>query len=390
MEAEFKCSLEEYRPKYSFKVMRTGLTTEEVGRIFQLAPTPPKTEKLNDHLINAVTEKDYKHFFFFLHYYERRLNRAIKRFRTLGSDLRYDPEHFLDLKLACVEMMYEKLPQYDPGKGATFPTYVHHDLRNAMLEICQRDESWTMDSLDQYKGIRSAAFISNNFPNAREEFAQRNKCSLKTADRFIREARTLHARQQLHYEKDNGEETEIRWPGRSWDFVKIITDAEMHMAVRQAFEKLSAQDRYFLEKRNGVCMTCGHVKKKKECLTFDKLGARYNIITEDGAEKAYRKAVERLAIQMTEDGAIRTVKIKLKSTTKSKKKIASAVYEYQADCDGDWGEIYFDFEKGSHYIHRLADWDTTKSNLYSKRVIAFISQQDSENLPKEKLIAFEK
>ena len=30
-----------------------------------------------------------------------------------------------------------------------------------------------------------------------------------------------------------------------------------------------------------------------------------------------------------------------------KKKIAAAVYEYRADCDGEWGEIQFDFENGT-------------------------------------------
>ena len=152
MDSEFVCNLEGYRPQYSFKVLRCGLTTEEAERIFQLTPAPPRVEKLNDHIIHAVAEKDMKHFFFFLHRYEKRLNRAIRKFRILGSDFRYDPEHFLDLKLACVETMMEKLPDYDPGRGAKFLTYVHHDLRNAMIEICRRDESWSFEKLWQYKG----------------------------------------------------------------------------------------------------------------------------------------------------------------------------------------------------------------------------------------------
>ena len=390
MESEFVCNLEGYLPKYNFKALRIGLTTEEVEHIFQLTPEPPKVEKLNDHIVNAVTEKDFKHFFFFLHGYEKRLNRAITRFRTLGGDYRYDPGRFLDLKLACVEMMYEKLPQYDPGKEAKFTTFVHHDMRNAMLEICRRDESWSFKKLNHYKGIRSAAYISNNFPNARDEFAQRHKCSLETADKYIREARTLHQRQSLFYENDKGEESEVRWPSRYWDFAKIITDADLQMALRAAFEKLSAQDRYFLEKRHGICMTCGYVKKRKQCLTYDKLGAKYNITTEEGARLAYEKAVDNLAIRMMEDGAIRIARIKRKSATKRKKKITAAVYEYQADCDGAWGKIYFDFEKGQHKILQLADWDTTKSKIYAKRVIDFVLKQDNENLPKEKLIAFEK
>ena len=46
-------------------------------------------------------------------------------------------------------------------------------------------------------------------------------------------------------------------------------------------------------------------------------------------------------------------------------KIAAAVYLYQADNDGEWGEIRFDFENGTAEIVRLADWDTVKSNIFA-------------------------
>lgn len=386
MDAEFVCNMEGYLPKYT---MERNMTMQDVRRIFQLTPEPPNVEALNEHIINAVKEKDWKHFLFFLHGYEKYLNRRVKRFRTDSCDFRYNPEHFLDLKLAIVEIMVEKLPEYDIGSEAKFTTYVFRHMRDAMLEICNRDESWTVKKLNYYKVLRRAAFISNNYPNAREEFAKLHNCSLEKADQYIREARSLHSRQELAYENDYGEESEIRWPVRHRDFVQILTDAQLRMAAREAFEKLSPRDRYFLEKRNGICMNCGYVKKKKECLTFDQLGAVYNITTADGAEQAYRKAVENLAIQMMKDGSLHTITIKLKHKTKSKKKIAAAVYEYQVDCNGDWGEIYFDFETGCHYIHRLADWDTTKTKPYAKRVIDFVLKQDSENLPQEKLIAVE-
>ena len=48
-----------------------------------------------------------------------------------------------------------------------------------------------------------------------------------------------------------------------------------------------------------------------------------------------------------------------------KKKNAAAIYRYQADCDGAWGEIHFDFEKKQIRIKRLAEWDTTKSHIYA-------------------------
>jgi len=52
--------------------------------------------------------------------------------------------------------------------------------------------------------------------------------------------------------------------------------------------------------------------------------------------------------------------------------IAAAVYEYQADCDGEWGEISFDFEQGTAEIVRLAEWDTVRSNVFAKRVTAHV------------------
>ena len=79
------------------------------------------------------------------------------------------------------------------------------------------------------------------------------------------------------------------------------------------------------------------------------------------AERAYRRAVDKLTELLVAEGAFHAVRLKQKSETKRKKKIAAAVYEYQADCDGEWGEISFDFENGTAEIVQLADWDTMKT-----------------------------
>ena len=39
-------------------------------------------------------------------------------------------------------------------------------------------------------------------------------------------------------------------------------------------------------------------------------------------------------------------------------KIAAAVYLYQVDSGGEWGEIRFDFATGTAEIVWLAEWDT--------------------------------
>ena len=108
-----------------------------------------------------------------------------------------------------------------------------------------------------------------------------------------------------------------------------------------------------------------------------------------GAERAYRRAVDKLTELLVAEGAIHAVRLKQKSKTKRKKKIATAIYEYQADCDGEWGQISFDFENGTSEIVRLADWDTMKTNRFANKAIAYLLNCENEKLPKETIVAFE-
>ena len=100
--------------------------------------------------------------------------------------------------------------------------------------------------------------------------------------------------------------------------------------------------------------------------------------------------VEKLTELLVAEGAIHAVRLKQKSKTKRKKKIAAAIYEYRADCDGEWGEISLDFEKGTAEIIRLADWDTTITNRFANRAIAYLLNCENEKLPKETIVAFER
>ena len=94
-------------------------------------------------------------------------------------------------------------------------------------------------------------------------------------------------------------------------------------------------------------MTCGRVGFWKDRPTFEELAVMFEGSTASGAERAYRRAVDKLTELLVAEGAIHAVRLKQKSKTKRKKKIAAAIYEYQADCDSEWGEIVFDFESGT-------------------------------------------
>ena len=78
----------------------------------------------------------------------------------------------------------------------------------------------------------------------------------------------------------------------------------------------------------------------------------------------------------------------VRSMKRTKKKIAAAVYEYQADCDGEWDEIQFDFVSGTAEIVRMAEWDTMVSKVFAEQAIKYIRACDIEHPPQKLLFAF--
>ena len=72
-----------------------------------------------------------------------------------------------------------------------------------------------------------------------------------------------------------------------------------------------------------------------------------------------------------------------------RQKKAAATYLYQADCDGEWGEIQFDFEEKTAKIIQLADWDLMISQPFAKYAISYLLNCQREKLPKETVISFD-
>ena len=190
---------------------------------------------------------------------------------------------------------------------------------------------------------------------------------------------------------ENSEETgENVTRDESWNYNEILWDGIRADAVQKAFDKLDFREQTLLEKRNAICMTCGRVSSWKDRPTFEELAVMFEGTTAGGAERAYRRAVEHLTELLVEDGVLRCVRLKQESKKTRKKKNAAAVYSYQADNDGERGEIHFDFEHGTAEIVRLADWDTVRTSIYAKMVIRYVMKCKNENLPKEILLGFER
>ena len=84
-----------------------------------------------------------------------------------------------------------------------------------------------------------------------------------------------------------------------------------------------------------------------------------------------------------------TVSLRQTECRKTGEAITAAVYMYQADNDGEWGEIRFDFATGTAEIVRLAEWDTIKSNVFARTAIRYIQSLPEVRLLKEAVVMFD-
>ena len=374
-----------------------NLTMREVQNIFQLDPEPPQME-LNDYICKAVRKRDLSYFSFFLHHFEKRLNGVIYRFLTRSGYDRYDPARFLDYKLEVLQMLLYCLPRFDPEQETEFLKYAKHYIRDGLLFCRMMGEAGSFASLAEYRRVRQIGAIYNNSGKSRaevvSEFAAQSgyKDESGSADELLtiaRRNRSIVSLYRTEQDEDSEETGEDVTRDDSWNYAGILWNGIQAKAITAAFEQLSYKEQWYLEKRNAVCMTCGRVSPLSTQSTFEDLAVDFEGTTASGAERFYRRTLDKLRLKLLESGLVHTVTLKQTECRKKNKKIAAAVYLYQADNDGEWGELRFDFENGTAEIVKLADWDTVKSNVFARTAIRFVQSLLEARLLKSVVMPFE-
>jgi hypothetical protein len=398
-----------------------SLTKWQAEHIFQLTPIPPGMEdplqdmehtkridkekkkelqKQNEavadaYLTKAVQEKNLLYLSFFLHGYEHRLNGKVYSFiRRNGLDP-YDPVLFLDMKLALQELILKKLPTYDPSRDAKFLTYIHQFIYDTFIIFRMQQESWKIKSLDTYKTTRrvAATYNANSQDKAKtiEIFCSETGYTPETAEEYLAEAIGIRARQtEVIIDRDENDTAIVEdiIPDGRGSLPHMIHSNRLGRAIRHSFEKLPWLDQTILKARNAICDDCGGVMPWEEQYSYREISLLNGTTTDKAGELAYHAAVDRLTAQLIEDEVIRIVDLKLEKVVRRKKKNAAATYLYQADCDGEWGEFYIDYENKYIKIQRLAEWDTTKSHIYAWKAIGFVISRRNSELHKKKRIIF--
>lgn len=316
---------------------------------------------------------------FFLHHYEKMLNGRIYSFWRSDGNERYDPERFLDYKMTCVVAVIERFSDYDPSTGADFTTYLYPFITDALLSCRMLEESWSVDSLDQYKKIRGIAWkyrtSGENTKKTISEYAAEKNCKQETAAEYLNAAKGIRSRQSFYVsrqDEDSEETGEDVSRDDYWDYAEILWNGIKAEAIQKAFDALDYREQTLLEKRNAICMRCGRVSPMSNRSSFEELATLFEGSGTSGAERAYRKALDKLTTILVEEGILHAVRLKRKNITRKKKEIATAIYLYQVDYDGEWGEIYFDFVNRTTEIRKLAEWDRMISKVFSKKAICYI------------------
>ena len=224
-----------------------------------------------------------------------------------------------------------------------------------------------------------------------EVFCSETGYTPETAEEYLAEAIGIRARQtEVIIDPDENDTAIVEdiIPDGMGSLPHMIHSNRFGKAIRQSFEKLPWLDQTILKARNAICDDCGGVMPWEERYSYREISLLNGTTTDKAGELAYHAAVDRLAAQLIEDEVIRIVDMKLKKVVRRKKKNAAATYLYQADCDGEWGEIYIDFENKYIKIERLAEWDTTISHIYAWKAIGFLVSRENHILPKKKRILF--
>ena len=311
---EYKCDMKGYASKYGFYTSE-NLSRMEAERTLQLEPEPPKESDLNNYIIQAQQQKDLRYLSFFLHH--------------------YDPERFLDYKMTCVVAVIERFSDYDSSTGADFTTYLYPFITDALLSCHMLEESWSVNSLDQYKKIRGIAWkyrtLGENAKKTISEYAAEKNCKQETAAEYLNAAKGIRSRQSFYVsrqDEDSEETGEDVSRDDYWDYAEILWNGIKAEAIQKAFDALDYREQTLLEKRNTICMRCGRVSPMSSRSSFEELATLFEGSGTSCAERAYRKALDKLTTILVEEGILHAMRLKCKNITRKKKEIATAIYLY--------------------------------------------------------------
>ena len=146
-----------------------------------------------------------------------------------------------------------------------------------------------------------------------------------------------------------------------WEPENSLLQSEQSSMVIPPFAALGNVNRDIVSLHLGFCENCFRPAEKQ---TFQALALRNKRRSAQAAENIYYRSLNQMRDALVERGFLHTVRLNRLKKTK-----AAVVYAYQADNDGEWGEIEYDCKTGQFRVVKLAELDLTKSQPFAKQAI---------------------
>jgi len=345
----------------------------EALNMFRLPYEPPLLGCAKDYIIRAIQKNDKRWVLCFLHRYEAYFNRRIISFMRKNS-IRMQSDIFLEMKCACREEVLSRYEGFDITKGASFLAYIDPFIRDAVMNVCRSSETMSSSSLTDYKRARLMGAIYNSCGRipveAVKKYCEQTGATEETAWNLLDGARRLENSSYISFDE----------PAFVHNMLGILWNGISSDDIFRAFGRLQYAEQVLLEARQGVCMGCCRVFLDGKHPTYQSLSEKGENSDAETTSRQYKKAVSHLIYELTDDGVLGCVLIRLKHAD-----AAHAVYSYEPDNSGHIGEIVIDRVNRDFEVTVFPYRDTGSASWQTEEAILEAVLKETEP-PQELLI----
>lgn len=286
---------------------------EKELQIYTLNPAPPKKRDLQEYIVLYLTENDEKYFSWFLHYYERTVNKKV-----IGIVQDYAMQgHFLDIKQAYITGMFKALQEYDLSRNVPFVVFKEYAAMREIHDYIRTMRGLTVQSGDEYLRLRKVMRLYREYGQKTDDTTiQRIAAKLQEKPELIKELITAGIRNtqfvdfyRQYADEDCEESREEIAADDTSDTEKMFFKIERAERVMEAFESLNYREKRMVSAHLGFCMECyathyydkNHLdkcgKQKRKPLpkeAFIDIALDHGLASPNTADKTYRRALQKM------------------------------------------------------------------------------------------------
>ena len=225
--------------------------------IYRITPPPPEMD-LQEYIRQYVQSGDDKYYYWFLHYYEPKLNEKAKSFRNKYSM----EEHFADIKQSLVTGLCKALINYDISIAPFLPYAQRYMEREVHNYIRTMRTGYSVQSEFEYARLRKVMAI---YTDLGEEFSEEviSQVAEKIGESYEKTKLIIEGgiltenyTDVQSNDEDNTGTTDFLLPDSSLNPENIYFKQELYGKLYEAYDSLEYTEKIMLAQHLGFCPEC--------------------------------------------------------------------------------------------------------------------------------------